>query len=373
MLGSTLVMLLGLLGGALAIVLLFVLHRTLRPRGTPKIRDRFGRIVPGSVAELLAVDINGARQWLLIRGRDASRPVLLFLHGGPGAAHIGVFRRYQGELERHFVVVQWDQRGAGLSGEGPLDDATLTKEQFVRDGLAVTDYLRVRFKAERIHLVGHSWGTGLGYILAKRHPERYAAYAGIACMSGRQGTLATYRLVMDKARELGDKEAIAALERLGPPPYTKDIHSGRLLHEVEEGQEGLGSFLELFTWVQHFKGDAVRLDMTKVFVRDLLLSREYTLSDALAWMRRKSHLINLTWRECNEDLDLEAEGLDFSIPVFFLLGKSDLQTSWRDAVILYDKIKAPKKDLYWFDCAHHVMWEKTDEYQAALVTAFTGT
>ncbi len=39
---------------------------------------------PHGIAELQPVDLNGYPQWLLIRGQDVSRPLLLFLHGGPG-------------------------------------------------------------------------------------------------------------------------------------------------------------------------------------------------------------------------------------------------------------------------------------------------
>jgi pimeloyl-ACP methyl ester carboxylesterase len=353
----------------IAVLIVFFLYRAIAPRRTPPIRDGSGRVVPGSIAELTSVQIEGLRQWLLIRGRDVSKPLLLFLHGGPGSAHIGVFRRYQRELERHFVVVQWDQRGAGLSGEGPLEDATLNKEQFIKDGLAVTDYLRSRFKVPKVYLVGHSWGTGLGYILAQRHPDRYLAYAGIACMSNDLGKR-NYEATLAKARELGDREAIADLELLGPPPFKQIPKVKGLLHRVEPGHEGLSGMLIVFKHCERLHGDALRLNMTSIFVRDLLLSKEYRLSDSLAWMKRKGHLINLTYHECNENLDLEGEGTTFQLPLFFLLGRHDLQTAAGAAAELFEKVKAPRKELVWFDASHHIMWEKTAEYQDALIRLF---
>ncbi len=150
----------------------FLVYRYFAPRRTPVIRGE------NAIAELCAIPINGVKQWLLIRGVDKRKPVLLFVHGGPGSAHIAILRNYQMELEKHFVVVQWDQRGAGLSGLEPIDDTTYNKEQFVADGLKVTQYLRERFGQDRIFLVGHSWGSALGYIMAVRHPEYYRAFAG---------------------------------------------------------------------------------------------------------------------------------------------------------------------------------------------------
>lgn len=350
---------------------IFLLWRALTPRHTPAFRDRLGRVIPGSIAELCAVAIHGCRQWLLIRGIDRAKPVLLFLHGGPGAAHIGVFRKYQRTLEKYFVVVQWDQRGAGLSGAGPLDDGTLSKEQFVRDGLAVTDHLRERFKAKRIWLVGHSWGTGLGYILAQRWPDRYHAYAGIAHMPADNLGRRNWEAILGKARELGEAEAVRELEALGPPPYKAIPGSRGLLHKVEEGNQRFAGMLTVFKWCQHFGGDAVGLDMTRVFIRDLLFSQEYRLGDAIAWIDRKGHLANRTFIECNEELDLKSEGLSFDIPVFFLLGRHDLQTYYRAGEELFEAITAPQKRLFWFDAAHHIPWECTDEYQRVLVDAFT--
>ena len=152
--GTLLVVILLLAGG-------FVAYRYFAPRRTPAIKREH------AIAELFALSINGVKQWLLIRGVDRRKPVLLFVHGGPGSAHIGILRNFQKELEKNFIVVQWDQRGAGLSGLESVPDETYNKEQFVADGLAVTQYLRERFKQDSIFLVGHSWGSGLGYILAE--------------------------------------------------------------------------------------------------------------------------------------------------------------------------------------------------------------
>ena len=61
-----------------------------------------------AIASLEAVDINGDRQYLLIRGKDKTTPVLLFLHGGPGMPAMYLGHRFQRPLEKDFVVVHWD-------------------------------------------------------------------------------------------------------------------------------------------------------------------------------------------------------------------------------------------------------------------------
>jgi hypothetical protein len=61
------------------------------------------------------ISCDSAKLYLLVRGTDSTAPVLLWLHGGPGGAERPLFRYFNGELEKHFVVVYWDQRGAGRS------------------------------------------------------------------------------------------------------------------------------------------------------------------------------------------------------------------------------------------------------------------
>jgi pimeloyl-ACP methyl ester carboxylesterase len=344
---------------------LFVAYRYIAPRRTPAIRGA------NSIAELIAIPINGIKQWLLIRGADRSKPVLLFVHGGPGTAQIAVMRNYQKELEKHFVVVQWDQRGAGLSGGQPIDDSTYNKDQFIADGLEVTKYLRERFKQEKIFLAGHSWGSGLGYMMAARHPEYYRAFAGLGQMS-RNGEAMAYAETLRAAREAKNAEAIRELELLGAPPYQNVPKVKGVLHEAEPGHEAFAGMQVRFKWSAILGGDAKYINITLVFVKELLLSSEYTWTDAFNWLKHKAHSINLMYETCNQDIDLYSEGTKFDIPIFFLLGKYDLLTVPSGAVALMDAIAAPQKKIFWFDAAHEIQWERPEEYQRVLIECFAG-
>jgi pimeloyl-ACP methyl ester carboxylesterase len=305
---------LGFLGILLAVILLtvsgFVAYRYFAPRRTPKILGEY------AIAELLPIPVNGVKQWLLIRGVDRRNPVLLFVHGGSGSAHIGILRNFQKELEKHFVVVQWDQRGAGLSGLEPVPDETYHKEQFVADGLEVTKYLRERFKQKKIFLVGHSWGSGLGYILAVRHPEYYRAFAGLGQMS-RDGEALAYAETQKVARQANNQEAIRELELLGAPPYKNVPKVKGVLHQAEPGHEAFAGMMVRFKWSAILGGDAKYINITNLIVKELLLSTEYALTDVFAWLKHKAHSVNLTYEECNQNLDLYKEGVEFKIPVFF--------------------------------------------------------
>ena len=58
--------------------------------------------------------IGGINQVVNIQGEGRSKPLLLFITGGPGSE--GIYEEnkgYLGELRKHFTVVAWDQRDCG--------------------------------------------------------------------------------------------------------------------------------------------------------------------------------------------------------------------------------------------------------------------
>jgi pimeloyl-ACP methyl ester carboxylesterase len=70
--------------------------------------------------------IDDASMYLLTRGEDCAAPILLLLHGGPGAAERPLFRLYNRDLESDYIVAYWDQRGAGRSWNPDADPAALS-------------------------------------------------------------------------------------------------------------------------------------------------------------------------------------------------------------------------------------------------------
>ena len=74
-----------LLTGIIVLILLLIICILwLMPGYTSPIKDKQGNILQGSIASLEKVNLGGNEQWILIRGEDTSKPVILFLHGGPG-------------------------------------------------------------------------------------------------------------------------------------------------------------------------------------------------------------------------------------------------------------------------------------------------
>jgi pimeloyl-ACP methyl ester carboxylesterase len=101
-----------------------------------------GQPLPGSISEKVWVEINGVPQGMFIRGRNATKPVLLFLHGGMPEYFLA--ERAPRGLEGLFVVGWWEQRGAGLSYRPDHQGERITTAQLAADAIAVARYLRGR-------------------------------------------------------------------------------------------------------------------------------------------------------------------------------------------------------------------------------------
>ncbi len=181
---------------ALAVVLLL-------PAYTPGISG------PLAISSLETVTLGGWDQSILVRGRDREAPVLLFLHGGPGMPAMYLHHRFGRYVEDDFAVVHWDQRGAGKSYAEDLPRDTLRVSRMLADAEELIGHLRERFGREKVFLVGHSWGSYLGALLAERHPDWFHAYVGVGQVTDPEAE----RRVADafirrRARELGLEEVL---------------------------------------------------------------------------------------------------------------------------------------------------------------------
>lgn len=189
------------------------------PATTAPIIGADGEPLPGSVAELVAVPIGGHDQTMLIRGRSTDSPVLLYLTGGPGGTDLGAIRG-DVSLEQDFIVVVWDQRGAGKSYASLDPTHTFTLDQMISDTIEAADYLRARFGEERIFLVGQSWGATLGALAAQQAPERFHAFVGVGQMvSQRETDIMFWEDTLAWSEQTGNSGLAETLRANGPPPY----------------------------------------------------------------------------------------------------------------------------------------------------------
>lgn len=99
-------------------------------------------------------------------------PETLFLaNGGPGLPCRYLLEPHKRMADDRFRVVSWDQLGCGASDK-PDDDSLWTLERYVGEA----DEIRAAVGAEKIHFLGHSWGSWMGTEYALTYPDRVASY-----------------------------------------------------------------------------------------------------------------------------------------------------------------------------------------------------
>ncbi len=307
---------------------------------TPPITDAAGKPLPGSIATLETAPLNGSEQWVSIRGRDVNNPVLLFLAGGPGGSQLATARYALGGLEEHFVVVNWEQPGAGKSFDA-VDRATLTPERYIEDAHALILHLRERFGQEKVYLLGESWGSALGIMLVQRYPELFHAFVGAGQMVAFLETdRMDYDFAMQWAQERGDAAKVEALVRQGPPPYDEDV-----------AWKSATYLLDTYAYMN--ANPAIADNGANTF-RDLA-APEYGLYDKVSWFRGVIETLGVVYPQLwNVDFRQQAPKLD--VPVYFLIGRHDINAPVTLTEEYYNLLDAPHKEIVWFEHSGHTPW-----------------
>lgn len=319
---------------------------------TPRIRDATGAVKRGSIASLERVHLGGIDQTVLLRGHDVTRPVLLFLHGGPGGSAMPLAHEFSSRLEEDFVVVHWDQRGAGKSYAPDIPAASMTVEQFVQDCRELVQQLCDRFRQPKVHLVGHSWGTQLGILAASRYPELFHAYVGVAqVVNVRQAEAISWQFALDAAIAARDNVAAERLRRMHPPGY-----DGR----VED-------LLFQRACVSRFGGTFFDPALDKALFRKYFQSHEYSLLDLRKLKQGSRWSLSTMWGQAL-DWDLPSQIPALSVPALFLHGRSDRVTPTELVQGYVHGLQAPVKKLIWFDRSGHCpLFEEPLRFQQVLV------
>jgi pimeloyl-ACP methyl ester carboxylesterase len=323
--------------------------------GKPRpIVDASGQPVPGSISEKVFVEINGVQQGMVIQSRDPANPVLLYLHGG--MPEYFLTERYPTGLEEHFTVCWWEQRGSGLSYHADQPVQALTVDQAIADTLAVTDYLRSRFHADKIYLLAHSGGTFIGVQAARRAPERYYAYIGVAQMSHQlKSEKLAYDYMLERFREQGNNDMVRKLE---DAPVSMEGGTPR-------------AYLELRDPGMHPLGIGTMHDMNSVMtgiILPSLASTQYTLGEKLnLWRAKASTGVSPYWGEMLRT-DLSQTLPKMGLPVYFFGGIFDYTVSYTEAKAYFQQLEAPVKGFYTFEhSAHSPIFEEPQKAQRIML------
>ena len=315
------------------IFLLVVAAVAVRFYAQRRVAERIAIHAPNGIATLEKIRLGGVEQWIKIRGSDKSKPVLLFLHGGPGFSAMP-FAQVNAALADDFVVVEWDQRGAGKSWSPNIPSSSMTVEQIVADTQELVQLLRQRFGIAKIFLVAHSWGTIIGARTVAGAPELFSAYVAISrAANPKASERAMYRFAMDSAHAAGASKAETELREIGWPPYRK-----------------VRDYQTMNRWIHHFS-DAEYREITRVrFVRLAFASPAYSWLDFVRLWRGFRFSFDHLWREAFAT-DFFAEVPRLDVPVSsFSVGMITLRRcrpNWQR--VISKPLNAPQgKELVWF-------------------------
>lgn len=267
-----------------------------------------------------------------------------------GASESALFRHYNAELEKYFLVVYWEQRGTGRSYHSDLAPESMTIEQFLRDLDEVVELVKRRFHKDKVVLLGHSWGTALGTIYSFRRPEKVSAYVGVAQISNNQeGARLSCEFATAQAHERADDNALRELQEICPSPRSVD---DRL---------ALGRRVERFGGTFH--GDL----STGKLIWAALCTDEANLIDLVKFGQGNRFSLGLLESE-NQRLKLDAQYRSFAVPIFFLLGRYDWHVPSILAKTYFDKIQAPYTKIIWFEqSAHNPPFEEPEKFDQVLI------
>ena len=301
------------------------------------------------------IPVNGAMQKIHVISNDISLPVLLFLHGGPGVVNRHSVIADNKDLLDSFTIATWDQRGTGGSYKG-VDHNALTIDQLVEDANEVVNYLCKEFNKEKIFVIGGSWGSLLGIRLAYAHPEHLAAFVGFGqFVDGAKNENISYQFTLDQAKAAGDEETVRKLESVGPP--IKGMYKG--------GFDGMMVQRNAMMKYGGYSKSEGKRSYYDSFVKPMLLSGEYSLSDLLGIIFGYKKVLKVMWPEIGqEDLTKYTE---FSVPIYVFDGRLDMNTPAELVEEWFAKINAPHKELIWFEnSGHNPMGDEPERFKKLL-------
>jgi proline iminopeptidase len=288
-----------------------------REEVTSIIHDARKIVSPNGVEELLEIPLGGTKQWIYVRRHDRRNPILLMIHGGPAAPEMPSSWFFQNGWEDYFTVVQWDRRGSGKTYNfNDPDDIrpTLTLKRMVDDAGEVVQYLRNRYKKNKIFALGHSSGSIIGVGLPQKPPRMVVR--------------------VHRSRSVDALKAIA--------PYPK-----------RDGSIPMSKIDIERNWSVKLGGLTYRRDSFAYYEALIELSLEYTAPDVIA-IDKGSDLsfkqILLIMASVNYDTITRID-----CPILLFEGRHDSTTSSPIAAKWLQRLRAPSKKIVWFDNSAHMV------------------
>jgi len=322
------------------------------------------------------VRLGGRPQQIQVLAARVGLPVLLVLHGGPGFANGRAFLDRHAALAEHFTLVTWDQRGAGASFFG-AGRSRLTVNTLVEDAAELVSRVAARNPGAPVYVLGQSWGSELGILLVKRHPEHIAGYVGSGqAVDGVHGEALSWSWALDQAVRVARDRTVAArtrraarrdvalLHRVGPPRLAQ---YRPVLLGLAIQRSVLGRYLPLPGEYPVDAGEdaAAVVPPRRRYAWPVPLAER--IGSRLGVVRSLSQL----WPTATS-YDFRSQAPRLGVPVWFFQGRHD-HTTPSDLVEEYAALlEAPRVNLVWFEgSGHSPARDEPSLFRQRLVDALT--
>jgi pimeloyl-ACP methyl ester carboxylesterase len=313
-------------------------------------------VAPGGIQASYKTAIGGIDQWLFVRGQDKANPIILFVHGGPAAPVTPTAWQFQRPIEEYFTVVNWDQRGAGLTfRDNPQEKVadTLKVARYVDDTIEVAEHLRKKYGKAKVLLMAHSWGTVPAMGAALKRPDLFYGYVGIGqVISTRENERISFEYALAQATAHDNQEALKDLQSIAPYPGDQPITRERIVTARQWPQHygGLSAFRSESTY--YFGGPRLSPDYRPDDVKNIDEGNLFTLGRLLP------EFVTIDYSQVST----------FPIPVVMFLGRHDYTTPTAPTEAWLRQVKAPYKQAVWFErSAHMAPWEEPGKTLVSLL------
>lgn len=303
------------------------------------------------------VRINGIEHYLLHYKTKEEAPVFVFIHGGPGQSESMMAYIVEEYADRNYNIVYYDQRGAGktyLKNKKVKPNTEILK----KDLLGIVLHVKKLYRKDKVGIIGHSWGSVLGSMFALEHPEHILCYIGCGQVIN---LIENERVGYNKLKEAielsGNKRDKKKLEKLGKYPETDtfDIKTYRKMGKVRNLQ---GKY--------HLAADFDK-KMIKMFLKSPIMG----IKDIFPFLT--SMIVNMQVMKELMSFDLNSKGVEYQIPVYYILGENDQQTPIEISINYFNEIITPNKRLYLIKNAGHLtMIDNADDYRKAVCEIIDG-
>ena len=297
------------------------------------------------------VTINGVEHYLLHYKTEKEAPVFVFIHGGPGQSEAMMAYIVEEYASRNYNIVYYDQRGAGktyLRNKKARPDTEILK----KDLLEIVLYVKKAYQKDKVGIIGHSWGSVLGSMFALEHPEHLLCYIGCGQVINLiENERVGYNKLKEAVEQSGNKRDKKKLEKIGEYPVvdTFDMNIMRKMGKVRNLQ---GKYHLAATFDK---------SMIKMFMNSPIMG----IKDIFPFMA--SMMVNMQVMKELMSFDLRSKGVEYQVPVYYVLGENDQQTPIELSTTYFNEIIAPDKKLYLIkNAGHAAMIDNPDDYRKAV-------